>query len=77
MALSKKQIAVILAMKNKQGGLPPHKSPLSPANAAPGIPNPAPIQPLKPVMNVNQNTIQPPKPPTAIKFPKLRIKMGF
>ena len=78
MALSKKQIAVILAMKNKKAGTPaPQKSPMSPAvNVPPGF-APIPSNPIKAIPSVSApKSIGIPKPPSAPKFPKLRLKIA-
>lgn len=64
MPLSKKQIAIILAMKRKKGEKVPPKQ-----STAPGI---AKVPPIKEIEKVEV-----PKPPKTIKFPKLRLKIGM
>lgn len=65
MPLSKKQIAIILAMKRKKGEkVPPPKQ-----SAGPSV---AKVPPIKEIEKVDV-----PKPPKTIKFPKLRFKIGM
>lgn len=68
MPLSKKQIAVILAMKKKKGEIvPPPKNPSPPIDMK--------IAKVPPIAKIDKVDV--PKPPKTIKFPKLRIKMGI
>lgn len=69
MALSKKQIAVILAIKNKKAGG------IKPISTAPGFaPIPSSYAPKVPSITKADN-IKIPKAPSVIKFPKLRTKI--
>lgn len=69
MPLSKKQIAVILAMK-KKGKLFDKSAPQQPHP-------PQPQQPATPPVPGQLGKVELPKPPRVAKFPKLRLKLGF